>query len=143
MRVAFFVETHTYRAMNKRRHNVLSTARRSLWFGLGIIALILGAIGIVLPLLPTTPFVLLAAFAFGKSSTRLRNWLQSHKTFGPIITDWEQNGAIAKKYKRLACAMMAASLALSLALGVAPTIIMIQAVFLSLAAFYVLTRPSA
>ena len=81
---------------------------RVFWFCLGGISLALGAIGAILPILPTTPFVILSAFAFGKSSPRLAAWLNNSPTFGPMIADWRSHGAIAPRYKRIAVTMMAA-----------------------------------
>ncbi|MEM6590201.1 MAG: YbaN family protein [Pseudomonadota bacterium] len=119
-----------------------SAAIRILWVSAGIWALILGGIGVFLPLLPTTPFIILAAFCFGKGSKRLRNWLVTHRTFGPLITDWEMHGAIPRYAKILACTLMAATFLGSLLAGLAPMLLMIQAVFMGSAALYVLTRPS-
>lgn len=64
------------------------------WLFLG-----LGFIGIFLPLLPTTPFVLLAAFCFSRGSTTLHRWLLEQKTFGPMIRDWNQHGIIRLRVK--------------------------------------------
>ena len=61
----------------------------------------------VLPVLPTTPFVLLAAWFFSKGSKRLHAWLLSSKTFGPIILDWERHGVIRPRAKALSLTMMA------------------------------------
>ncbi|MEO0910989.1 MAG: YbaN family protein, partial [Pseudomonadota bacterium] len=69
-------------------------------------SLILGAIGIVLPFLPTTPFVILAAFAFGKSIPKVQHWLEESSIFGPAIKDWNNNGAVAPKYKIIEIAMI-------------------------------------
>ncbi|MGR3803766.1 YbaN family protein [Marinibacterium profundimaris] len=115
---------------------------RILWFCLGSISLALGAIGAVLPILPTTPFVILSAFAYGKSSPRLEQWLKDSPTFGPMIADWRAHGAIAPRYKRLAVGMMAAAFLLSLVLGVSGKVLIIQALCLSDAAAYVLSRPN-
>jgi len=57
------------------------------WAGLGLICVALAAIGVVLPLLPTVPFLLLAAFFFARSSSRLHHWLLNHPTFGPFIDE--------------------------------------------------------
>ena len=114
---------------------------RILWFCVGGISLALGAIGAVLPILPTTPFVILSAFAFGKSSPRLETWLTESPTFGPMIADWRAHGAITPRYKRLAAAMMAAAFLLSLALGASAKVLLIQAICLTGAAAYVLSRP--
>jgi len=73
---------------------------------IGLLCLLLGFIGIFLPLLPTTPFVLLAAFCFSRSSERLHQKLLSHKVFGPIIDEWEQHGVIPLKVKCFSSTMM-------------------------------------
>lgn len=117
-------------------------ARRVVWFCIALLALAVGALGVVLPVLPTTPFVILAAFAFGKSSPRLEAWLLNHKVFGPLIRDWRAYGAIPPRAKTIAIAMMAAAFGLSLLLGVRPLVLGIQAMCLSAAALFIITRPS-
>ena len=77
-----------------------------LWGTLGVIFLIAGFIGIPLPILPTTPFIHLAAFCFSKSSERLHSWLLSSKLFGKLILDWEENGVIRPRVKIIATTMM-------------------------------------
>ncbi len=79
---------------------------RPLYLAAGWLCLGLGFLGIFLPLLPTTPFALLAAFCFSRSSTRLYNWLWAQKTFGPIIRDWNQHGVIQPHIKWLSIAMI-------------------------------------
>lgn len=73
---------------------------------LGWISLILGFIGAFLPILPTTPFVILAAYLFSKSSPRLHSWLTSNKYFGNAIMDWESHRVIRPKAKRMATLMI-------------------------------------
>ena len=65
----------------------------------GIVALILGLIGVVLPLLPTTPFVLLAAACFARSSDRFYQWLIGHKWFGQYIKDYREGRGISLRVK--------------------------------------------
>jgi len=65
---------------------------RAFWLGLGLVCVALGTIGIFLPLLPTTIFLIIAAYAFARSSERLHNWLLSNKIFGPLIKDWHVLG---------------------------------------------------
>lgn len=115
---------------------------RLVWFSLGSLALLLGVIGIVLPLLPTTPFVILAAFCFGKGSPRVERWLLENRTFGPMIADWRAHGAIALKYKIIGAVMMIILLLFSVAIGVKARILIVQAVCMGGAALYVWTRPS-
>lgn len=85
---------------------------RILFFTSGCLALVLGIIGIVLPVLPTTPFVLLAAYCFAQSSSRFHEWLVKHPLFGPFIHDWQTHRAIPKKAKYLAFSMMTLSCAM-------------------------------
>ncbi|MGO3346078.1 MAG: YbaN family protein [Marinomonas sp.] len=73
---------------------------------LGWFSLITGIIGIFLPLLPTTPLVLLAAWCFSKSSVRFHNWLIEHKFFGPIISDWQSSDGIPKRTRNRAILFM-------------------------------------
>ena len=79
---------------------------RLLWWLLAYASLGLGIVGIVVPGLPTVPFVLLAAFAAARGSRRLHAWLLAHRRFGPLIRDWEREGAVSRRAKRLAIAMM-------------------------------------
>jgi uncharacterized membrane protein YbaN (DUF454 family) len=72
---------------------------RHLWNALGGASLVLGVAGIPLPLLPTTPFLLLSAFAFARGSPRLHAWLVQHPRFGPTIEAWERERAITRSTK--------------------------------------------
>ena len=80
---------------------------RLLWWLLAYSSLGLGIVGIVVPGLPTVPFVLLAAFAAARGSRRLHAWLLADRRFGPMIRDWEREGAVSGRAKRLAIGMMA------------------------------------
>ena len=80
---------------------------RLLWWLLAYASLGLGIVGIVVPGLPTVPFVLLAAFAAARGSRHLHAWLLAHRRFGPLIHDWEREGAVSRRAKRLAIGMMA------------------------------------
>ena len=82
---------------------------RYLWLALAYASLGLAAAGVVLPGLPTTPFVLLAAWCASRGSPALRARLESHPRYGRIIRDWHQHGAVPRPAKRLAIAMMALS----------------------------------
>lgn len=108
---------------------------------LGWSAVTLAVIGIPLPGLPTTPFLILAAFAFSKGSPKARAWLIDHAHLGPMIQDWEARGAISRRSKALAVSMMAALLILSLILGVPLWAFAIQALFIGGSAAFVLSRP--
>jgi len=114
---------------------------RILWLAVGFLATGCGIAGVVLPLVPTTPFLLLAAFAFARSSPRLHNWLVNHPRLGPPIADWQAHGAISRRTKLIAAGVMIATLALSVATGVRSEVIIVQALVLGGAATFVLTRP--
>lgn len=79
---------------------------------LGWIFFILGIIGILLPVMPTAPFILLAAGCWARSSRRFHFWLINHKYFGKYVRDWEENHAVPRYAKWLASIMMAISTAM-------------------------------
>ena len=81
--------------------------QRGLWLLAGACNLLAGIVGIFLPLLPTTPFVLLAAFCFARGSGRCEAWLLNHPRFGPMVRDWRANRAVPLRAKQLATLMMA------------------------------------
>ena len=120
----------------------LKSLRRGLWLSFGIVAVFLGALGVFLPVLPTAPFAILAAFCFGKSSPVLQRKLENSAMFGPLIKDWKDNGAIRPRYKVIAVAMMGMSLILSALLSVPPFAFVFQLVCIIGAAGFVLTRPN-
>ena len=115
---------------------------RYLSAGLGLLCVALAVVGIALLLLPTVPFLLLAAFFFAKSSSRLHNWLISHRTFGPVIDDWNSSGVIRPRAKKLSTLSIAAVLGLSFFLDVPGFIILIQIVTLGAVMAFIWTRPS-
>ena len=86
-----------------------ATRFRWAWWLLAWASLGLGVVGIVVPGLPTVPFVLLSAYAAARGSERLHAWLLGHRRFGPIIRDWQAGGAIGRRAKWLATGMMAAA----------------------------------
>ena len=86
----------------------MATGRlRWAWWLLAWASLALGVVGIVVPGLPTVPFVLLSAYAAARGSKRLHAWLLAHRRFGPMIRDWQARGAVSRRAKWLATAMMA------------------------------------
>jgi len=114
---------------------------RYFWIAAGFCALGAGIVGIFLPLWPTVPFLLLAAFCFARGSERLHDWLMTHPRFSQPILDWEERGAIGRKAKIIATASMGAAFALSLVFGVAPKILAIQALVLCAVGVFIWTRP--
>lgn len=102
----------------------------------------LAAIGVVLPLVPTTPFVLLAAWAGSKGSPAFAAWIEGHPTFGPAIENWRERRAVPVKGKWLACLMMSLSWSVLAITGAAPFVLAATGLmFLGLAG-YLLTRAS-
>ena len=82
------------------------TLIRTLYLTTGLFFVLLGLIGVLLPLVPTTPFLLVAAFCFSRSSERLHNYLLNHKWFGHYIRDWEAYNVIPLKAKIFSTSMM-------------------------------------
>jgi uncharacterized membrane protein YbaN (DUF454 family) len=120
---------------------MLSRAAKLTWLIIGILSLGLGALGILLPLLPTTPLVLLAAFSFARSSERLHEWLINHDIFGALIDKWRQYGAISHRAKIVSVVSMVVILGISLVAAVPAYVVGIQVVVLGAAATFILTRP--
>ena len=102
------------------------------WMLVGGSSLGLGTVGIFLPLLPTVPFYLVAAYAFSKSSDRIHNWLLNHKIFGPDIRAWNEYRIIKRRSKYMAIVAMTGSVILALVLSVPYKYVLIQAVILGL-----------
>jgi hypothetical protein len=82
---------------------------KSVYFLLGWSFFGLGALGTVVPGLPTTPFMLLALWAFSKSSKRFHDWLYAHRLFGPPLNQWRDHRVIPVKAKFLSIVTMIAS----------------------------------
>lgn len=102
----------------------------------------LGAIGIVAPVLPTTPFLILAAWCFARSDPHLAEKLYAHPKFGPALRDWRDQGAIPRRGKAMALVAMAVSFAISVALvpwAWAPFVI---GPIMAAVAIWIATRPS-
>ncbi|WII73623.1 YbaN family protein [Bdellovibrio sp. 22V] len=90
---------------------MLKATARTVYFVFGWIFLLLGVIGVFLPLLPTTPFLLLTAFCFARSSERWHQWLLRQRHLGPFILDWQRHGVIRTRAKIMATLLIAASVA--------------------------------
>jgi uncharacterized membrane protein YbaN (DUF454 family) len=95
-----------------RRHRLLTV--RVLYAGLGTGCVVLGILGMFLPLLPTTPFLLLAAGCYARASGRFYNWLLNHPLFGPTILEWRRHRSIAYRTKVTAIVLMSLTLGSSI-----------------------------
>lgn len=87
---------------------------RGLLWTAGSLALLLGLIGVVLPGLPTTPFILLAAACYAKASPRLHRWLLNHRLTGPMLRDWEKHRSLTRRNKTIAVVSMAVMVSVSI-----------------------------
>ncbi|MDP3197121.1 YbaN family protein [Tabrizicola sp.] len=114
---------------------------RGFWLAAGGLCLGMGLLGVVLPVLPTTPFLLLAAGCFARSSPRLHGWLLGHPVFGPPIRNWEENGAISRRAKWLAVGSMAGVLVVSMMLGLTWKVLLAQSLLIAVGSAFILTRP--
>ncbi len=118
-------------------------ALRPIWIIVGLAALGLAIAGAFLPLLPTTPFLLVAAFAFARSSPRMHDWLLNHRYFGPMIENWRQHGAISRRAKFAAAGAMVAAILLSWLGGFGNFVIGLQIAVMGCVALFIFTRPDA
>jgi uncharacterized protein len=115
---------------------------RLMWASFGMAALSLAVLGIFIPGLPTTPFVLLAAACFSRSSVRLHNWLRRHPRFGQLIHDWENGRKIRRKAKVNALIVMGLGMVVSSILLISkPVLLVITLGTVTSVAIYVWTRP--
>ncbi len=117
--------------------------KRYLYLGFGWLMFILGFIGAFLPVLPTTPFMLLALWAFSKGSETLHDWLYHHPKYGDTLRQWDQYGVIPLKAKITSISMMSLSAIYLIFFSGIPNYGIISALALmAYGAYFVLTKPS-
>lgn len=117
---------------------------RIIYMALGWLMVGTGIAGVFLPVLPTTPFLLVALWCFTRSSPRLERWLLEHPRFGKPLKDWRQKGAIARRAKVAALTLMTISYAIFWFMTDPPPIrASIVAAVMCCSAAYVATRPDA
>ena len=92
-----------------------AVVQRGLLLALGLVCVVLAAVGVALPLVPTTPFLLLAAACFARSSKRLHAWLLRSPAFGPLLRDWEERGAVRLRVKVVASVLLVTLVAVPVA----------------------------
>ena len=120
-----------------------SVAGRHLFLFLGWLFFALGLLGVLLPLLPTTPFMLLALWAFSRSSDRLHDWLYSHPRFGPPLRDWRRHGVVSRRAKVVGVSMMSISGVWLVGFSSIPVhAVVIVCLTMVTTSLYLLTRPS-
>ncbi len=132
------------RSQNAQKAPGVLASRCGLRYGLigfGWVNVGLGAIGLVVPGMPTTVFLLVALWAFSKSSERFRTWLYEHRRLGPPIRAWHEHGVIPARGKTAALATMTLSLAIMAATGPWQLPAIAGAVLVRVALFIV-SRPS-
>ena len=111
------------------------------WWLLAYASLGLGLVGIVVPGLPTVPFVLLAAFAAARGSAHLHRRLLAHRRFGPVIRDWQAQGAVSRRAKWLATTMMSACAVVLFATAPQPWMAVAGAAIMMVVAAWLWRRP--
>ena len=84
--------------------------KKVLWTTVGLLSLGMAYVGVVTPGIPYSPFVVFAAYCFGKGSERLHRWIYNHKLFGPFLTNWGTKRVFPLKMKYFMLAMMGTSL---------------------------------
>ncbi|MGY0504829.1 YbaN family protein [Luteimonas sp. e5] len=119
----------------------MTSLARLAWWLLAHVALGLAVLGVFVPGLPTVPFILLAAFAAARGSRRLHVWLRRHRRFGPMIRDWQAHGAVSRRAKWLALAMMTSSALLMLAFMPDPRMAAPGIVVMAVVAAWLWRRP--
>ena len=121
----------------------VSPIARTIWLAVGTLSLGCGIAGAVLPLLPTTPFLLLSVYAFARSSPRLHRWLINHSQFGPMILNWQQHGAIDRRTKRIALTVIVLTPLVTWFIGAPLWVVVIQIVVLLGISIFIVTRSDA
>ena len=116
---------------------------RVVYLIVGLVCVGLGVLGTVLPVLPTTPFLLVALWAFAKSSARLEHWLLAHPRFGPRLAAWREHHVIPLPVKLTAWGSMVASLAIMAITTKSWLVIAISASVMAIGAVYIARCPSS
>ena len=114
---------------------------RPLYLAAGWLCTVLGVIGLILPMMPGTIFLIAAAWCFSRSSPRFESWLVNHPWLGPEVVRWRKTGAIARRTKYIACGSMLLSFAIVAASDAPPIALWLSGAGLIAAGTYVASRP--
>ena len=117
--------------------------KKVLWTTVGLLSLGMAYVGVVTPGIPYSPFVVFAAYCFGKGSERLHKWIYNHKLFGPFLTNWGEKRVFPLKMKYFMLAMMSTSLVIMFFTGVKPIGVISTAIFMGLVACWAWRYPSS
>jgi uncharacterized membrane protein YbaN (DUF454 family) len=117
--------------------------KQFLWKCLGFLSLGMAYVGVVVPGIPYSPFVVFAAYCFAKSSPRMHAWIMNHKTFGPFINNWNTKRVFPLKLKFFMLASMSVSLVIMYVTGVKLIGVISTAIFMGLVACWAWRFPSS
>lgn len=117
-------------------------AMRVVYLLLGLISLAIGFVGVMVPVFPGPPFLIVATWCFSRSSKRLHNWLLRNPVLGPPIRDWQNGRTVRPWVKRISTVLILASPVAALVVGIPPVIVIGQSVVLGVVLLFILTRPS-
>ncbi len=116
---------------------------RGIYVALGFLSLGVGIIGTVLPGIPTTMPIILAAFFFSKSSQRFDDWMLNHKLFGPLVRDWRAGRGFTARAKAIAITAIAITFTITVGWAVDNVAVRIGLVLLALGiSIYILRLPT-
>jgi uncharacterized membrane protein YbaN (DUF454 family) len=125
--------------VRERAPRLVDGLRRGVWLVAGILAVAIGGLGVIVPGLPTTPFFIVAAWCFSRSSPRLEQWVLDLKGIGPLVRDHRSGLGVPRRVKVLAISMMAVAVTLSATIAVQTTVPRLAIVGLGLAGFAYVT----
>ena len=124
---------------NKNIHTAKEASNpiiKVLWIIAGSIFVVLGGLGVLLPGLPTTPFLILAAACYIRSSQRLYDWLIANETFGPYLKDYREGKGIPRRAKKIALSMMTIFVGYAVLFALDDFVIRITVLILGMIGFY-------
>jgi uncharacterized membrane protein YbaN (DUF454 family) len=128
------------RSLSLALPSTVTGLRRVVFVFLGLFFVFLGAVGVVTPVLPTTPFLLLASYFFVRSSPRLNAWLLRSRVFGPLICDWQRHRAVRRKVKVTALILVPLVIASSAYFGDLPWYLVVMLISLGAIGLTVVIR---